>query len=234
MNEPHDPDRTVAVPSTPADSLDAGLAAGFGRPGQAPRSSLEASQRPVLQAENVAAAEEDDALKLILDCNSWGELPVSLRVGQNDSIVAERPISFTSADVYMDGGTGTATLGGPGLITTSLMHWHLTGTCVVAGGVVVKGGTFDMAPQAVLAVRGREEPIAVFEPWPSDAPPSWRDAYLAAYAMLDCDAANATALLQKLMVERPADMAMRGLAKRLPPTSKSNLSSAPPADEKTE
>ena len=52
--------------------------------------------------------------------------------------------------------------------------------------------------------------------------------------MLDCDAANATALLQKLMVERPADMAMRGLAKRLPPTSKSNLSSAPPADEKTE
>ena len=32
MNEPHDPNRTVDVPSAPADSLDAGLAAGFGPP----------------------------------------------------------------------------------------------------------------------------------------------------------------------------------------------------------
>lgn len=32
MNEPHDPHRTVDEPSVPADSLDAGLAAGFGRP----------------------------------------------------------------------------------------------------------------------------------------------------------------------------------------------------------
>jgi len=47
MNEAHDPNRTVDVPSTPADSLDAGLAAGFGRAAQTPRSSLEASQRPV-------------------------------------------------------------------------------------------------------------------------------------------------------------------------------------------
>jgi serine/threonine-protein kinase len=41
MNEPHDPNRTVAVPSTPADSLDAGLAAGFGRPTDGPGSVLE-------------------------------------------------------------------------------------------------------------------------------------------------------------------------------------------------
>jgi tetratricopeptide (TPR) repeat protein len=46
MNEPHDPNRTVAVPSTPADSLDAGLAAGFG----VPRSSL-GDMRPVLLKE---------------------------------------------------------------------------------------------------------------------------------------------------------------------------------------
>jgi tetratricopeptide (TPR) repeat protein len=43
MNEAHDPNRTVYVPTTPSDCLDAGLAAGFG----APRSSLEASQRPL-------------------------------------------------------------------------------------------------------------------------------------------------------------------------------------------
>ncbi len=37
MNEPHDPNRTVDVPSsTPADALHAGLAAGFGRPAQSP------------------------------------------------------------------------------------------------------------------------------------------------------------------------------------------------------
>src|SRR5262249_18594378 len=47
MNEPHDLSRTVDVPSVPADSLDAGLAAGFGPP----RSSLDASQRPVLLKE---------------------------------------------------------------------------------------------------------------------------------------------------------------------------------------
>jgi tetratricopeptide (TPR) repeat protein len=48
MNEPHDDNRTVDVPSNPADALDCGLAAGFGQPAAAPRSSLDASQRPVL------------------------------------------------------------------------------------------------------------------------------------------------------------------------------------------
>jgi serine/threonine-protein kinase len=56
MNEPHDPNRTVDVPSsTPADSLDAGLAAGFGR-ATPPRSSL-GDMRPVLLKE----AEGDSA-----------------------------------------------------------------------------------------------------------------------------------------------------------------------------
>jgi serine/threonine-protein kinase len=49
MNEPHDPNRTVDVPWAPADSLDAGLAAGFG-PAGPPRSSLGA-MRPVLLKE---------------------------------------------------------------------------------------------------------------------------------------------------------------------------------------
>jgi serine/threonine-protein kinase len=52
MNEPHDRDRTVDVPSSPADSLDAGLAAGF----SPPRSSL-GDLRPVLLKE----AEGDSA-----------------------------------------------------------------------------------------------------------------------------------------------------------------------------
>jgi serine/threonine-protein kinase len=40
MNEARDPNRTVDVPSAPADSLDAGLAAGFGRPADGPSSVL--------------------------------------------------------------------------------------------------------------------------------------------------------------------------------------------------
>jgi adenylate cyclase len=71
-------------------------------------------------------------------------------------------------------------------------------------------------PRGQLEVRGREEPITVFEPWPNDAPPAWREAYLAAYAMLDRDAAHAAMLLQKLMAERPVDLAVRRLAERLP------------------
>jgi serine/threonine-protein kinase len=49
MDEPHDPNRTVDVPSEPADSLDAGLAAGFGRPAVAPRSSLGDMRPPLLK-----------------------------------------------------------------------------------------------------------------------------------------------------------------------------------------
>jgi len=75
-----------------------------------------------------------------------------------------------------------------------------------------------------LVVRGRAEPIAVFEPWPSDAPPTWREVYLAAYAILDSDAVHAAMLLQKLMAERPADLAVRRLAERLPPMRKSDRS----------
>src|SRR5215472_10441291 len=45
MTEPHDPNRTVDVPSTPAGSLDAGLAAGFGPP----QSSLGDMRPPLLK-----------------------------------------------------------------------------------------------------------------------------------------------------------------------------------------
>lgn len=57
MREPHDPNRTVDVPSDPADSLDAGLAAGFVRPAEGPSSVLSALRdslgplRPVLLRE---------------------------------------------------------------------------------------------------------------------------------------------------------------------------------------
>jgi eukaryotic-like serine/threonine-protein kinase len=64
MDEPQDPDRTLDTASAPADSLDAGLAAAFGRPADAPRSVLSelrcalGSLRPVLLVE----AEGESAL----------------------------------------------------------------------------------------------------------------------------------------------------------------------------
>ena len=72
-----------------------------------------------------------------------------------------------------------------------------------------------LRPLGQLAIRGREEPIDVFEPWPEDASPAWREAYLEAYAMLKRDAAHGTMLLQKLIAERPADPAMCRFGERL-------------------
>jgi hypothetical protein len=67
MKEPHDPNRTVDEgPCVPAGSLDAGLAAAFGK-AKGPRSSLDEPQRPVLlkEAEGESAhAEERKAFTL--------------------------------------------------------------------------------------------------------------------------------------------------------------------------
>ena len=98
------------------------------------------------------------------------------------------------------------------------------GSAICVGpGTAARCDAAVLRPLGQLAVRGRAEPITVFEPWPSDAPPAWREAYLAAYAMLDCDAARAAMLLQKLMVERPLDLAVRRLAERLPSMRNSGL-----------
>jgi adenylate cyclase len=83
-----------------------------------------------------------------------------------------------------------------------------------------------LRPLGQLAVRGREGAIAVFEPWPDDAPPAWREAYLKAYAMLEFDVARATMVLQKLIAERPADLAIRRLVERSLSTSRSTQSSS--------
>src|ERR1700751_1749630 len=76
-----------------------------------------------------------------------------------------------------------------------------------------------LRPLGQLVVRGREEPIVIFEPWPDDGPAAWREAYMKAYAMLAFDTARATILLQKLIAERPADLAIRRLVERSPSIS---------------
>lgn len=73
-----------------------------------------------------------------------------------------------------------------------------------------------LRPLGQLPIRGRVELITVFEPWPNDAPSVWREAYLAAYATFDRDADHAAMLLQKLIADRPLDLAVRRLAERMP------------------
>ena len=101
------------------------------------------------------------------------------------------------------------------------------GSAICVGpGAAARCDAALLRPIGQLAVRGREEPIAVFEPWPADTPPAWREAYLKAYAMLEYDAAGAAMLLQRLTAERPADLTMHRLAERLGTrTHKSNVSS---------
>jgi adenylate cyclase len=106
---------------------------------------------------------------------------------------------------------------------------ELGSTICVGPGAAARCEPSLLRPLGQQTVRGREEPIALFEPWPDDAPPAWREAYLSAYAILDRDAAHAAPLLQKLVAERPADVAMRRLIERLPSTFNAGLSSAAPA-----
>jgi len=65
-------------------------------------------------------------------------------------------------------------------------------------------------------VRGREEEaLAVFEPWPPDAAPEWRENYLDAFRLSATDRNGAAALLEKLAAERPDDPVPRKYAERL-------------------
>ena len=103
------------------------------------------------------------------------------------------------------------------------------GSAICVGpGAAARCDAALLRPLGQLAVRGRPELITVFEPWPSDAPSAWREAYLAAYAMLERDADHAAVLLQKLIAERPMDLAMSRLAERLPLMLKSGSVQVPP------
>jgi adenylate cyclase len=71
-------------------------------------------------------------------------------------------------------------------------------------------------PLGTIEMRGREEEaLAVFEPWPPDAPPDWRERYLAAFAAINGGRPRAIALFEQLAEERPNDPVPRRFAERL-------------------
>jgi adenylate cyclase len=70
-------------------------------------------------------------------------------------------------------------------------------------------------PLGTIAVRGRDDALAVFEPWPKDAPLPWRERYREAFHAIDHDRARAIALFDALAAERPHDAVPRVMAERL-------------------
>ncbi|PWT84049.1 MAG: hypothetical protein C5B56_16210 [Proteobacteria bacterium] len=73
----------------------------------------------------------------------------------------------------------------------------------------------SLRPLGTIVVRGRSERLAVHEPWPDDAPPAWRERYLAAFALIEDDAKKAAALFDALAAERPHDPVPRIFAERI-------------------
>lgn len=72
-----------------------------------------------------------------------------------------------------------------------------------------------LRPLGRISVRGRDEALAVFEPWPANTTASWRTRYLAAFAMIDDDRLAAAAMFEALAEEHPEDLVTRTTAKRL-------------------
>jgi adenylate cyclase len=72
-----------------------------------------------------------------------------------------------------------------------------------------------LRPLGTISVRGRDEPAAVFEPWPIDSAPEWRERYLSAFGLIDRDPAHAAEQFEKLAAERKHDSVVRRLPERL-------------------
>ena len=72
-----------------------------------------------------------------------------------------------------------------------------------------------LRPLGTVALRGLEQPIAVFEPWPEAASPDWRARYLTASETARGDPAAAATQFEALATELPADPVAAGMAQRL-------------------
>src|SRR5262249_16708668 len=73
----------------------------------------------------------------------------------------------------------------------------------------------SLRPLGTIGVRGRSERLTVHEPWPDDAPPAWRERYLAAFALIGSDPKRARASVAALAAERPDDPVARIFAERI-------------------
>ena len=91
----------------------------------------------------------------------------------------------------------------------------LGSTICVGATAAMLCGRMLFRPLGMIVVRGREEALAVFEPWPKDVTQSWRDRYLGAFCSIDQDPLAAATLFDQLATERPDDPVARLMAIRI-------------------
>jgi adenylate cyclase len=90
------------------------------------------------------------------------------------------------------------------------------GSAICIGpGAAARCDTSLLRPLASITIRGYADPVTVYEPWPGDAAPVWREAYLAAYRAIDGNRERAAAMFEKLAADRPADRVPQLTAVRL-------------------
>jgi adenylate cyclase len=72
-----------------------------------------------------------------------------------------------------------------------------------------------LRPLGVIAARGRKGLLAVYEPWPEDAPTAWRENYLEAFRLIASDREWAIKMFEILAAERDDDSVPARMAERL-------------------
>ena len=90
------------------------------------------------------------------------------------------------------------------------------GSAICIGpGTAARCDAGTLRPLGAISVHGRDEQLAVFEPWPADASPDWRERYLAAFELMDRDPARAADLFETLASERTRDPVAHQMAERI-------------------
>jgi adenylate cyclase len=72
-----------------------------------------------------------------------------------------------------------------------------------------------LRPLGTIVVRGRDEPLAVFEPWPPESSAQWRERYRAAFALAEHNPSQAAAAFDELAAEYADDPVPKLLAARI-------------------
>jgi len=92
---------------------------------------------------------------------------------------------------------------------------ELGSTICIGPAAAARCDASRLRPLGLISVRGHEELIAVFDPWPTDASSAWRAAYLTAYRLLDHDPIQAATQFDALAKDRPLDPVTRLIAERM-------------------
>ncbi len=72
-----------------------------------------------------------------------------------------------------------------------------------------------LRPLGTVSLRGLDDPISIFEPWPATMPVGWHERYLAANLAAGSEPARAAALFEALAAELPSDPVAARIAQRL-------------------